>query len=298
MGGAIFDLLHPFEPGMLVEGDVPEDTWTRVARHWHECYRLSHPLPPGDPKAAARLPWATLDSFLRQDNILQLRSILTEAKQRGRRWTPVHLVPEGSFIELSDREVTEIASAEHERWVKRRLAAGQTGGNVVPWEQASPRFRSEVTRYLRSQLSQLEAVGFVPAVPPGGPPEATVRRFERIGLVRASVLTGPLTWTNGTGAEMRGTAGDWLVVDDEGDTRTVTDLEFRGSHEAASGDRWRRVGAYHAWQVSESVVIRTKEGNATAHQDDWVVQGPGGERWPVNDSQFRRTYRESHPDDG
>ena len=70
MGGAIFDLLHPFEPGLLIEGDVPEDTWTRVARHWHECYRLSHPLPPGHPKAAARLPWSDLDPFLRQDNIL------------------------------------------------------------------------------------------------------------------------------------------------------------------------------------------------------------------------------------
>ncbi len=78
MGGAIFDHLHPFEPGLLVEGEVPEDTWTRVARHWHECYRLSHPLPPGHPKASARVPWSELDAFLRQDNILQLRSILSE----------------------------------------------------------------------------------------------------------------------------------------------------------------------------------------------------------------------------
>ena len=41
--GAIFDLLHPFQRALLVDGEVPEDTWTRVARHWHECYRLSHP---------------------------------------------------------------------------------------------------------------------------------------------------------------------------------------------------------------------------------------------------------------
>ena len=47
--GAIFDLLHPFQRALLVDGEVPEDTWTRVARHWHECYRLSHPPAPGNP---------------------------------------------------------------------------------------------------------------------------------------------------------------------------------------------------------------------------------------------------------
>jgi hypothetical protein len=32
-GSAIIDLLHPFEPGLLIDGEVPEDAWTRVARH-------------------------------------------------------------------------------------------------------------------------------------------------------------------------------------------------------------------------------------------------------------------------
>jgi hypothetical protein len=294
--GAIFDLLHPFEPGLLVNGQIPEDTWTRVARHWHECYRLSHPLLPGDPKAPARLPWSKLDSFLRQDNILQLRSILTEVAQRGRRWAPVHLVPEGSIIELSDKELTQVAIAEHSRWVDRRLAAGQTGGKVVPWEELSPHMRRDETRYLRSQLSQLEAVGFVPMVPVEGPPNAAARRFERIGLVQASVLSEPLTWTTCAGEEMRGEPGDWRVIDDEGNLRTVTDPEFRSSHEPAGNGRWRRVGAYLAWQVSEAVVIRTREGNATARPGDWVVQAPGGERWPVEDSQFRWTYSACEPE--
>lgn len=294
--GAIFDRLHPFEPGLLVNGAVPEDAWTRVARHWHECYRLSHPLPPGDPRAGARLPWSQLDSFLRQDNILQLRSILTQVAQRGRRWTPVHLVPEGSFIELSDTEVTQIAAAEHERWAERRRAAGQTGGKVVPWEQLSPQLRGEETRYLRWQLGQLEAVGYVPAVPPSGPPGAAVRRFERVGLVRASRLTEPLTWTNCAGEEMHGHAGDWRVTDGEGNLRTVTDPEFRIGHQPAADGRWRRVGAYRAWQVSETVVVRTREGNATARPGDWVVQAPSGERWPVEDGQFKRTYSACQPE--
>ncbi|MGH2928854.1 MAG: hypothetical protein ACRDL8_11685, partial [Solirubrobacteraceae bacterium] len=128
-GSAIFDLLHPFEPGLLIGGEVPEDTWTRVARHWHECYRLSHPVPPGQPQASARVPWSELDPFLRQDNILELRSILSAVAARGRQWVPVHLVPAGSVIELSEQDRTAIAIAEHTRWLRRRLAAGRGGEN-------------------------------------------------------------------------------------------------------------------------------------------------------------------------
>lgn len=290
-GAAIFNLLHPFEPGLLVNGEVPEDTWMRVARQWHECYRLSHPLPPGDPKAAARVPWRELDPFLQQDNILQLRSILTEVAKRGRQWKPVHLVPGGSVIELGESDLTEITKAEHTRWVKRRLTAGQAGGNVVPWAALSPEMRSEVTGYLRSQLGQLEGVGFVPVIPVGGP--ATAARFERVGLVRASRLTEPLAWTSHTDDEMRGNAGDWRVIDDGGNVRTIGDAEFRSSHELVGEDRWRRVGTYLAWQVSEVVAIRTREGGATARPGDWVVEAPSGERWPVEDEQFRWAYQPS-----
>jgi hypothetical protein len=39
------------------------------------------------------------------------------------------------------------------------------------------------------------------------------------------------------------------------------------------------------------------EGQAVARAGDWVVEGRGGERWPVTDEQFQRTYRPSngHP---
>ncbi len=296
LGGAIFDLLHPFEPGLLIEGDVPEDTWTRVARHWHECYRLSHPVPRGDPKAAARVPWSELDPFLKQDNILQLRSILTAVAARGRQWAPVHLVPPGSVIELSQADLTEVAITEHTRWLRRRLAAGKAGQNVVPWEELPPRVRSDVSAHLYSQLLQLEDVGFVPVVPVGGPPSAA--RFERVGLVQASQLTEPLAWINHAGEQMHGYAGDWRVIDDAGNLRTITDPDFQSSHEPAGDGRWRRVGTYVAWRVSEAVVVRTKEGKATARPGDWVVEAPTGERWPVKDEQFRWSYRPSPDEPG
>jgi hypothetical protein len=294
--GAIFDLLHPFEPSLLVDGAVPEDTWTRLARHWHECYRLSHPVPPGDPKAGARLPWPELAPFLRQDNILQLRSILTEVVRHGRKWLPAHLVPAGSFIELSDAEVAQIAAAEHERWALRRLAAGQRGGTVVPWNDLSDQARTEAITYLRVQLSRLEAVGFMPAIPDDGPPNTEVYRVERVGLVHASQLTEPLSWTNYTGEEMRGRPGDWRIVDDAGNLRTATDRDFVASHEQAGDGSWRRVSVYRAWRVTEAVVVRTKEGNVTARPGDWVVQSPDGARWPVADNHFRRSYQGHIPD--
>ena len=291
LGGAIFDHLHPFEPGLLIEGEVPEDNWTRVARHWHECYRLSRPLPPGHQKASARLPWPELDRFLRQDNILELRSILSAVAKCGRQWTPVHLVPEGSIIELSEEDLTRISIAEHTRWLQHRLAAGETGDNVVSWAELPPGMRRSVTAHHRAQLAQLEEVGFVPAVPAGGPP--TAARFERVGLVRASQLTEPLAWTNHAGEQMHGYAGDWRVIDDAGNLRTVTDPDFQSSHEPTGDGRWRRVGTYVAWQVSEAVVVRTKEGKATARPDDWVVEAPTGERWPVKHEQFDWSYRPS-----
>ena len=294
--GAIFDLLHPFEPGLLVNGEVPEDTWTRVARHWHECYRLSHPLPPGHEKAAARLPWPQLDPFLRQDNILELRSVLTAvANKCGLQWAPVHLVPQGSIVKLRENELTEVAMTEHKRWVDRRVAVGRTGENVVPWEQLSSRMRGGVIDHLRSQLSQLEAVGFVPVATVNAPPPATARKFKRGGLVRASRLTSSLTWTNYTGEEMHGEAGDWRVTDEQGNLRTVKDPEFRVSHELVADDVWRRVGTFLAWQVSEAVVVRTKEGKATARANDWIVEAPSGERWPVENGQFLWSYEEVLP---
>ncbi|HEY1821920.1 MAG TPA: hypothetical protein VGG83_18520 [Trebonia sp.] len=295
-GGAIFDHLHPFEPSLLIEDAVPEDSWTRVARHWHECFRLSRPLPPGHPRASARLPWSELDPFLRQDNILELRSILSEVANCGRQWAPVHLVPEGSVIELSEEDLAKITVAEHTRWLQRRQAAGETGENVVPWAELPPGMRTGVTRHLCSQLAQLEDVGFVPVVPAGGPPAAA--RFERVGLVRASQLTDPLAWTNHTGEQMHGYAGDWRVIDDAGNLRTVTDPDFQLSHEPAADGRWRRIGTFLAWQVAEEVVVRTKEGKATARPGDWVVEAPTGERWPVRNEQFAWSYRPvlSQPD--
>jgi hypothetical protein len=308
---AIFDRLQPFQRTFLVDGEEPEDTWTRVARHWHECFRMRNPGMPGEPMSTTRRPWADLDEFIRQDNILQLRSVMTAVAARGREWVPARAVPPGSFIELTDRDVTEVARAEHTRWYQRRLAAGWSAGGrggpgsgatpgarvnsrAVPWADLPAEERSRSIGNLRSQLAQLADVGFMPVVPPGGPAEAA--GFRRIGTVRAKRLQARRPWTRLSGDELHGDAGDWRVVDDWGDERTVRDLEFRDSHEPLGDEIWRRTGTFRAWQASEVLVLRTMEGRATAQPGDWIVEGRSGERWPVPDDQFRRSYASTGPE--
>jgi hypothetical protein len=304
---AVFDLLHPFQQGLLVDGNVPEDAWTRVARHWHACFRLRHPVAPGDPRMYGRHPWDELDQFIRQDNILQLRSILSAVAARGRQWVPARAVPPGSFIELTEGDLDEVARAEHTRWYRRRLAAGWSAGDgqgaaaavegpprfnasIVPWPQLPPDKQAGLRESIRSQLAQLEAVGYMAIVPSGGPPGAA--RFQRVGIVHARKLEAPRSWTrHSNGEELRGDAGDWHVRDSFGDVRTVGNTEFRESYEPLDGKRWLRVGIFSAWRASETLVIRTKEGRATANPGDWVVEGTLGERWPVGDEQFKRSYR-------
>jgi hypothetical protein len=312
---AIFDLLQPFQRALLVNGDPPEDTWTRIARHWHECYRLAHPVAEGPAQLAARRPWAELDDYLRQDNILQLRSVMAAVAARGRRWVPASAVPEGSFIELGRRDLAAVAEAEHTRWYLRRRAAGwrppqltgdavgrdgrtRRGGrkaagalvnsSVVPWSGLRAEQRAEQREYVRTQIDQLEDVGFMPVVPPGGPPAAVSCR--RVGTVRARRLDAGLRWNCSSGSELSGRAGDWQVLDDHGDARTVRDPEFRASHAALGGDRWQRTGVFRAWPAGDEQAVRTFEGPAVARAGDWIVEGPGGERWPVADEQFRRGY--------
>jgi len=129
----------------------------------------------------------------------------------------------------------------------------------------------------------------VPVVPAGGQDRAT--RFRRTGAVRAQRLTGQHTWVQENGDVLQGEAGDWRVVDPEGGERTVGDPQFRASHLHRAGEEWDRTGVFLAWQVTEATVVRTLEGPSTAGAGAWIVESPGGERWPVPDGQFQQGYR-------
>jgi hypothetical protein len=91
----VFDRLHHFRRGFLVDGALPADTWTRLARHNHECYRLRWPVPAGSPRESSRRPWDDLDEFFRAENIRQVRQVLSSAVYLGRLWRPLRAVPPG-----------------------------------------------------------------------------------------------------------------------------------------------------------------------------------------------------------
>lgn len=302
VGDAVFDKLRPFQRSLLADGQIPEDSWTRIARHGHEIYRLAHPVVADGKKDLTRRPWGELDEFVRQDNVLQLRSVMTAVAGLGRTWVPSRAVRPGSYVDLTDREIRQVAAQEHGRWYERRRRAGwrapsrgdagddstRVNANVRAWADLPEHARQQSCLHVLSLLAHLEAVGFRPALPAEGP--AGAASYVRIGAVWAHQLDAAKIWLGTAGEEFSAQAGDWLVRDEFDTERTIRDSEFRASHIALGGDRWQRIGTVRAWSVDEPTTVHTMEGKAVAQAGDWIVQGPGGERWPIASDYLERAY--------
>jgi hypothetical protein len=300
--GVVFDRLHHFQRSFLVDGGLPDDTWTRLARHNHECYRLRWPVPEGSPKESARRPWEELDEFFRAENIRQVRQVLSSAVSLGRQWRPLRVVPPGSIVEFTASELLSIARAEHDRWCAQRIAAGwrpplagepednsrRVNANIVAWEALPDDTRQANVEHIGSIVERLEVIGYTAVLPDGGPEHASV--FARRGEVHAKRLPAARVWTAADGSAMKAQRGDWWIRDEGGDERTVRDAEFRATHQQVDGARWLRTGEVRAWQVREPTTVRTLEGPVTAAVGDWIIQGLGGVRWPVPAAQFECSH--------
>ena len=300
--GVVFDRLHHFRRGFLVDGALPADTWTRLARHNHECYRLRWPVPPGSPRESSRRPWDNLGEFFRAENIRLVRQVLSSAVGLGRLWRPVRAVPPGSIVEFTESELLWIAGTEHDRWHARRIDAGwrppqageredngrRVNASVVAWDALPADVRHANVQHIRSILERLRAIGYAAVLPDGGPGHAA--GYRRRGEVRAERLEQARAWTAADGTVMEAQPGDWCIRDEEGTEHTVRDTQFRASHERVDGHRWVRTGEVRAWRVTEPTTVLTLEGPATAAAGDWIVEGPGGERWPVPARQFERGH--------
>lgn len=114
------------------------------------------------------------------------------------------------------------------------------------------------------------------------------QRFRRTGTVRAERLTEPLDWRADGGDRLEGAPGDWKVTDG---TRvwTVADEQFRRSY-VRDGDVYRRRGEVRARPGRPGETVDTLEGLVRVAPGDWVVQGEGGERWPVPSARFAEAY--------
>ena len=184
--GVVFDRLHHFRRGFLVDGALPADTWTRLARHNHECYRLRWPVPAGSPRESSRRPWDDLDEFFRAENIRQVRQVLSSAVYLGRLWRPLRAVQPGAAAEFTGSELLWIAHAEHDRWYARRIAAGwhppragerednsrRVNASVLSWDALPADVRQANVQHIRSILERLQAIGYAAVLPDGAPGHA------------------------------------------------------------------------------------------------------------------------------
>lgn len=91
---------------------------------------------------------------------------------------------------------------------------------------------------------------------------------------------------------MQAQPGDWAVIDDSGQERSITPESFTASYELIERNRYRRKGVFRARQAQVQETISTDEGDAVAQAGDWIVEGVHGEIWPVPKERFEATYQE------
>jgi hypothetical protein len=116
------------------------------------------------------------------------------------------------------------------------------------------------------------------------------RRYRRRGEVTAEQKSRSWTWVTRAGEEMQADTGDWAVIDDKGNERSVAAEVFDSTHDPVGPRRYRRSGTVLARRVTRQEVISTLEGEVVANKGDWVIRGGHGEQWPVPDRQFRDGY--------
>lgn len=288
-----------------------EDAWERAARLIHERYRRRYP------QARLAVPWEELPEFYRGSNRRQLGVVRRAMVTLGRTWSPTApedtgfdeaLLESGSpeaviqeglgLFGLTEGELGELARLEHESWVRHYRAAGwQLGGrdddarrhpDLLAWADLPAARRRSAMAGVVDTLMQLRALGHRAVRPVE---TEAWQQFERVGTVTARRLAETHVWRAPTGEELTGRPGDWLVTDERGRRRTVTEASFHLTHVHLEGDRWQRTAVVEARPARPGEVVHTQEGSTTAGEDGWVVRDADRNSWIVPEDQFRAGYR-------
>jgi hypothetical protein len=210
--------------------------------------------------------------------------------------------------------VDRMIKAEHEDWRRYYEDAGwkydehrddsrRRHNRLLPWDDLvdrHPQFADDSRRSLLSTLVNLRSLGYrsVPKTPAHSVQGANSdnnqnsswSHYRRRGEISAEKRDHSWTWTTRSGDVMEAQAGDWAVIDERGDERSVAAKVFDSTHEQIGPQRYRRSGTVLARRAAQREVVHTLEGDVVANDGDWIVQGGQGEQWPVPDEQFRRTY--------
>lgn len=292
---------------LVMDEEPPSTVWRRLARFNHEVYRRSQPAPAAG-RVFSRGPWDQgLSTFVQEDNVRQIRGVMTSLSAlAGRDWVHLSRVVPGSEVGLTEREWLGVAAAEHERWLRRRLADGWRPGegpdddvlrvnrHVVPWEELQD--VSGNVAHVRSVVELLAAVSLVPVVPFRGPAAATW--YRRTGEVRAERLTEARSWTTESGSPLEGRPGDWLVTDTGGARTVGPDAFVTGYRPTSRPGVYARRGCVVAWQVRDATTVRSREGEVRVPAGGWVVEGVHGERWGMSAHEFADRYEPERTSEG
>lgn len=307
LDSSIVGRLFPFPINMDLDPHAPHDVWERAAELIHEYY--SQDRDRGQPTAR---PWRELDPFLKESNRRQvINALWMVEKVANHSWNtlenpPAPPLPE-NFAEMEPVDqleqlgfdagsADEMVRLEHEDWRRFYREAGWKHGErswdrrrherLKPWDELiseNPQFTRDSYRSLVGTLLNLRTLGY----------RSLPRRYRRRGEVTAKLRDTDWTWRTRAGEVMHGKAGDWAVVDDNGVERSVAAAVFESTHQQVSPDkphRYRRMGTVRARRATRREVVTTLEGDAAAECGDWIVEGQGGERWPVSDEHFQKSY--------
>ena len=317
--------LFTFPIDMELDEDSPQDTWERAAELIHEHYSAGGPRDRPTTRS-----WKDLDPFYRQSNRrLLLNTLWMVEAIGGHTWNSLeHLdspqtLP-NDFAELDpmaqlevlgfdEQTVERIVAAEHEDWRRYYEQAGWRHAEVrddnrhrhdrlLPWDELlkrNPESAVAARKSLASTLLCLRNLGYrsVQKRTASTDPQQVAqsgdsqwRRYRRRGEVTAEKRDQPWTWTTLAGEIMQAAPGDWSVVDDSGQERSVAAGVFESTHRQIGPRRYERCGTVLARRASRPELVRTLEGDVTANEGDWIVKGVRGEQWPVRDEQFRVGY--------
>ena len=195
--------------------------------------------------------------------VLRLRSILTQVAALGRQWAPG---PAGAVRQLHRAEPGRARAGRGGR-ARPRGGREQAAGAARGGRLAAGRAR-QADRRRRPASS---ASGW--CAPGGWPPGCTGPALGR-----------------GAARRRRGLAGRRRRRHRQDGHRLRVPVKPRPARRRALAARRRLPGL--AGRRGRGA--QDEGGQATARPGDWVVEAPTGERWPVSDEQFRRSYRPRH----
>jgi hypothetical protein len=313
--------LYNFPVSIVIDDVEPQDVWERAAALIHERYRMG-----SDRDSGSNRPWSALDPFYQQSNRRQLLNALWMVEEIGQQtWNTLQdediqplqqAVLEGeprqqlAAMGFTDAAIEKMLRAEHNDWCRYYRAAGWKYGKtrdeankrhdqLLEWDQLTasyPDFPAESTRSLASTLITLRALGYrcKPKASVSGAEQANSdtawQYFRRRGVVTAERRSNRWTWRTDSGDEMVAEPGDWAVKDDLGKIRSVSASVFDSTHEEIGPNQYRRTGRVKARPARPGEVIKTVEGGSVAAPGSWIVEGAGGEQWPVPAGRFESTY--------